>query len=185
MSLISDRIIKYALMFKGIKEVGNNEGWELVYFSKWGKTFIQLMRWVGWKISHAWCVYFGKLLWKLAYGNHFISKQLDKLFTPNAVRTWKNFKASDFVCSDIPTEGSLAIWQLHKGGKPTTSGHLGVVISYDNRVFNTIDGNTSGENKRDGDIVGENIWVLNRPIRKNGLNLLGFVHPKKILIHTV
>lgn len=185
MSLISDRIIKYALMFKGIKEIGDNEGWERVYFSKLGKTFLQLMQWVGWKIGRAWCVYFGKLLWKLAYGNHFLAKELDKLFTPNAVKTWNNFKGSDFVCSDTPDNGALAIWQLYKNGKPTKYGHLGTVISYDSKVFNTIDGNTSGEDKRDGDEVGENSWILNRPFKNNGLNLLGFVYPKKILIHTV
>ena len=184
MKTVVDNIIYYDNLFNGIKEIGNNEGWEEKFFPDLGMTFQEAMKTIaGWQMHHAWCVYLSKLIWKLAYdktGDSTMLKTLDTLFSPNAVQTWKNFQKSDFRCDNILSPGSILIWQLYKNGKPTTSGHASNVISGSEIVVETIDGNTSSKNHRDGDQIANKTWLINFN-KKSGLVPLGFIHPIEIL----
>lgn len=182
MNRVADKIVYYAKLFEGIKEKGNNQGWEDVYFPTLGKTFQELMVSAGWESSHAWCAYFTELIWKLGYKHydHPLYYKLEDLFSASVMNSWYNFKRSDFICSHKPELGSLVIWNLYKNGKQTTSGHTGIVISIKGSVIYTIDGNTSDRNNRDGDQVARKSWLINYTKKENGLNLIGFIHPKPI-----
>jgi hypothetical protein len=180
--MIKELIKKYALLFEGIKERGNNQGWEDVFFPSLNMSFQELMETVGWKETHAWCAYFSELVWKLAY-SEFDSTMVDKLdalFSANAVNTWKNFNQSDFACSKIPVNGSVVIWQMYKDGKDTIRGHAGIVIDVIDGVIETIEGNTNKKGSRDGDQVAHKTKIVNFDKKHNGLVLLGFIHPKEI-----
>jgi len=182
MSRIADQIIHYALLFEGVKEKGNNQGWEDVYFEELDKTFQELMEEVGWQRSHAWCAYFAELIWKLSYKHydHPLFFKLDNLFSASVMNTWYNFKRSNFVCSNEPKEGSVVIWNLYSKGKSTTKGHAGIVVSVEGNVVHTVEGNTSGTNRRDGDQVAMKSFIVDYKGKKNGLNLVGFIHPTPI-----
>lgn len=181
--MIEGYIVKYSNLFDGVKEVGNNDGWEDIYFPELGMTFRDLMVSVGWRSGQAWCAYLSELIWKLAYQDvgHPIYNQLDDLFSASVMNTLYNFKRSDFVCSSVPEIGSLAIFNFYSKGKSTRKGHIGIVQpSKLCKYYVTLDGNTSSKDKREGDQVGKNTWELNRPFRPDGLNFMCFVHPKPI-----
>jgi hypothetical protein len=169
---INEEIRKYALLFDGIKELGNNESWEKVYFRELGMTFTELMQTVGWQNNQAWCAYFAELVWKLGYSQYDSSKigLLDSLFSASSVQTWLNFGESDFECSQSPVVGSLVIWRTFKDGKPLMSGHTGIVISHTQTVFKTIEGNSANQ-------VRKRYYDLKFEKKFNGLGLLGFVNP--------
>ena len=184
--MIIKEITRITKLFNGIKEVGNNEGFEDKFFPEFGMSFQELMETVaGWKMDHAWCSYLSKLIWKLAYdkaGDSPMLKTLDRLFSPNAVQTWNNFNESDFTCSRILKPGSILIWQLYKNGKPYinkngySSGHSSNVISGSEVLAKTIDGNTSSKSHRDGDQIANKTWLMDFN-KKDGLVPLGFIHP--------
>lgn len=196
MSVVNN-IVKYAKLFEGIKERGNNQGWEGVFFHELNMSFQELMETVGWKEYHAWCAYFAELVWKLGYSkidSTYIDK-LDKLFSANAVRTFQNFRdRSDFNTSKKPSTGSVAIWQYYKDGKLNKSdiwirGHAAIVTDCTDDVFSTIEGNISAENSRDGQEVAARSYILKGQTKNKewientkytGRSLLGFIHPKLI-----
>ena len=181
--MIVKEILECALLFDGIKEVGNNEGFEKRFFKKYNMTFQELMVTVGWKRGQAWCAYLSELIWKLAYLQFDVSivYQLEKLFSGSAVQTYMNFKDSkDFVCSNVPVKGAVVIWVLYKNGKVTNSGHAGIVISVTDTVIETIEGNTNKSGSREGDQVAKKTKIVDFSLKENGLNLLGFIHPKKV-----
>ncbi len=182
MNRVADKIVYYAKLFEGIKEKGNNQGWKDVFFPTLGKTFEELMVEVGWESSHAWCAYFTELVWKLAYKHydHPLYYKLENLFSASVMNTYYNFKRSDFVCSNTPQVGSLVIWNLYKNGKSTTRGHTGIVISVKGARIKSIEGNTGGVDRRNGDQVAQKSWLVDFMKKDNGLNLIGFVHPKPI-----
>ncbi len=75
-----------------------------------------------------------------------------------------------------PQVGDLAIWQMYDAeGKPTTSGHTGIVEKVlDEQNFGTVEGNTGVGNQREGDGVA----LKNRNTQGMGnLRLLGFLRP--------
>ena len=153
--MVAENIIYYAKLFSGIKERGNNQGWEDIFFDDLGMPFTDLMKTVGWEETHAWCAYFAELVWKLGYSEYdsSIIEQLDKLFSANAVQTWNNFNKSMFKCSKKPVKGSIVIWQLYKNWEKTISGHAGIVTKVIGDVIETVEGNTNKKGSRDGDQV--------------------------------
>ena len=177
--MIRDQIIFYANLFVGIKERGNNQGWEGVFFKDLNMSFEELMKTVGWQETHAWCAYFGELVWKLAYSkfDSTMVDKLDKLFSASAVNTWLNFQKSEFECSKTPSPGSIVVWQHYKDGKTTRSGHIGVVIDSSGGVINTVEGNTNAKGSREGDQVAHKTRLMNFEPKDKGLVLLGFIHP--------
>lgn len=180
--MIVQQIIRIAKSFDGIKEVGNNEGWEDRFYKEFNRSFLELMKTVGWKETHAWCAYFAELVWKLGYAqlDSRMVLKLDKLFSASAVMTWNNFKKSDFECSHIPKPGAIVIWQSYKAGKQTSSGHAGVVIEVDGNAFISMEGNTNAAGSREGNQVAEKGHLLTVSKKENGLNLLGFIYPKEV-----
>ena len=128
----------------------------------------------GWQKSWAWCAIFAKVVFKNVFPER--AAELDKLFSPSAVQTFRNFKNAGHAISNVPTAGALVIWQTMDDGKAMATGHVGIVVSVANPLtFETVEGNTSGEGVREG-------WILAKrdrkviPDVKNGLKIMGFIH---------
>jgi len=180
--MISEKILKYAMLFNGVKEKGKNEGWEDIYFEEIDSTFQALMESVGWKYTEPWCAYFAELIWKLAYLDHPLVIEVNKLFSGSAVLTWENFKESDFVCSHVPVVGAVVAWRNYKNGKALRSGHLGIVTQVNGKVITTVEGNVGAKSEREGDEVAMRVKTICFHRKENGLNYLGFIYPKEIVV---
>ena len=180
--MISEKIVKWAMLFDGIKEIGNNEGWENTYFQEIGSTFQALMESVGWKYTEPWCAYFAELIWKLAYLDHPEIININQLFSGSTVQTWENFTVSDYTCDNIPVVGAVVIWRNYKKGVALWSGHAGIVVKVEGDKITTIEGNVSARSEREGDQVAMRVKTVSFSKKANGLNYLGFIHPKEIQV---
>lgn len=138
------------------------------------EEFEAKMKAVGFKRSHAWCAYFAELVFKEAYPEKF--KELDKLFSASAVKTYKNFRDAGYPMHNTPEKDCLVIWQMHKNGKPQWQGHAGIVVRVEpnNWIFESVEGNTNDGGGREGYIVA---MRSRRHLAKvdNGLKVLGFI----------
>ena len=170
---INELIIETALSYVGQKEIPNNLGFE-------DKNFEQEMKSEGWMPRYAWCAISAKLMWKKAYTKYKpeILPELDELFSIAATKTFNNFKKFGWRVDRIAEQGSLIIWQHYEDGKKTWKGHAGIVKMLSNEFIHTIEGNTNGEGSRNGDQYMEKIRKYNFEPVKNGLVLMGFIHPK-------
>lgn len=128
-----------------------------------------------------WCVCFVEMCWKKGYRDFNIKesepifKEMAKLITPSAKRTLENFKEADaWIISQTPRVGAIAIWIYYKNGNPTSSGHAGIVKSWNYKRVTTIDGNTNAEGGREGKEVAEKSRRKNFHDTK-GLVLQGFI----------
>ena len=150
-----------------------HSGWEKVYFPTIGMSFTQLLKTVGWHKYDAWCALAGEAIWKLGYSQYdsTMIKTLDNLFSASAVQTWRNFLASDFVCSQTPEVGALIIWQNYANGIAKRDGHLGIVLDFSETLVKTEEGNSANQMRK-------RLYKFPFIKKENGLNLLGFVHPK-------
>ena len=168
---MNDKIIEAAYTFLNQKEIPENAGWQ-------DKSFEAKMISIGWRYGQAWCAYFAELVWKYAYAdNPFMVQRLDALFNGSAMKTYSNFKESEFKVDKTPEKGSVVIWNLFENGEPTWKGHAGIVINCEGVVLSTIEGNTGNKNQREGDGVYEKTRLLDFINKENGLTLVGFIHP--------
>jgi hypothetical protein len=175
MNTINDIITKIALDNLGQEEIRGNLGFK-------DPEFERRMQAVGFKKGHAWCSYYAELVWKLAYQQYdaTMNDTLDKLFSASAVQTWKNFKkAIEFETTLVPDEGSLVVWQTYKNGTPHWTGHIGIVIKYDQESDSliTVEGNTNDDGSREGYKVAKKRRKNMYRKTKTGLRLLGFITP--------
>ena len=172
---IKETIVRTANSFIGQEEIRGNLGFK-------DEQFEEMMKAVGWRRTQAWCAYFSELVWKLAYVNSpEVVSQLDQLFNASAVKTWHNFKDSEFTNDQIPVKGSLAVWQKYKNGEPHWTGHIAIVTDYQEgrQSFKSVEGNTNSDGSREGYAVAEKVRNMNFH-SQSGLRLLGFIHPKEI-----
>jgi hypothetical protein len=139
---------------------------------------------VGFKRAHPWCAYFTELVWKNAYSKIYsddYNKLIKHTFSASVMKTWNNFDNSDLGRrSYVPLPGSLIVFQSSRN---RYFGHIGIVKNIDPQnpfYINTIEGNTNDGGGREGYIVAEKVRTLDFK-KKNGLNLVGFIHPKIIL----
>lgn len=164
------QIVKVAESFVGQQEIKGNEGFKNPKFQK-------LMESVGWVRSHAWCAYFGELCWTLSIkDDQDTLKLIEKLFSGSAIRTLQKFEDAGFQRSSKPIAGSIAIWQTRKNGIKMSTGHVGVVVSSDEKTFTTIEGNTNAGGGREGEVVAKKVRPFNWDVY-SGLELQGFIHP--------
>ena len=180
MYIIQREVVKYALSLIGQQEKPNNSGFLNAWFEK-------LMLKVGWRKYDPWCAYFAELVWKYPYekiGAKNVLKKLDRLFSPSAVQTYKNFKKAGYKTGMKPIEGALAVWQTYKNGKHHWSGHIGVVVRAMNHYeFYSVEGNTNDKGGREGYIVAKREHsVLMEQTKKDGLRFIGFVYLKDYIM---
>lgn len=167
--MIQDEIVKVALSYVGKRETPNNSGFT-------DKDFEKRMKDVGWEKSLSWCSFFCELVWKEAYNNPVVNKELDKFFSGSATTTYKNFDLSGtWKTSQKPVKGALAVWRYANGWK----GHIGIVTEVGDGSFKTVEGNTNSEGGREGIEVAKKNRKIGEPYKEKGLNLIGFVLPKE------
>jgi hypothetical protein len=169
--LIEELIVEKAQTFIGQREKPGNMGFKVKWFDK-------LMRSVGFRDTHAWCVYFTELVWREAYKDNDERKleSIKALFTGGAVRTFRRFKKDPhYTVTDTPTTGGLLFWQLYKNGKATSMGHAAICSrSSGSHLIHSIDGNTNSKGGREGVEVAAKTRTNNMG-EKHGLVYLGCV----------
>ena len=180
---INEEIVKAALADQGQKEIKGNHGWK-------DPNFDALMRTTGWQDGQSWCAYWAEKIWRQVYSRRDpkMEQVIARLFSANAVQTYNSFFASSFITSDTPVEGAVVIWQHMKKGRPSfvgdtqwITGHAGIVINTGghSNEFETLEGNSNESGGREGIEVARQTRKLEF-IKDNGLQLLGFIHPKNI-----
>lgn len=165
-------IIALAKSFVGNKEVSGNSGFKNADFEK-------LMKDVGWYKGAPWCAFFTKLIWQKAYAKTEFIKAVTRCANGGAMVTFTSFKEnSGFKTGKIPKNGAIAIWQHGNSWQ----GHAGIVINatYAANTFQTVEGNTNISGSREGDSVAIKLRTTERPFKKDGLNLVGFIYPEEI-----
>lgn len=171
-NMLPERIVEIARSYIGQEETPNNSGFKNTWFEK-------LMVSVGWKKGQPWCAYFGFLVWYDAFLDFDLvgAKLILKYANGGSLNTYQNFlKSKEFHVQPTPTAGALVIFREGNG----TSGHEGIVTTFDSTGFNFISGNTSKAGSREGTSVLEKYRKLNLPFNAKGLNLVGFVNPIRI-----
>ena len=133
---------------------------------------------IGKAVGEAWCLSFGQFC-VIETDRHIDEVWLQSLPphglfpTEHCVTLWK--KSQHLVCD--PRPGSIILWQKWKNGKPTQSGHAGVVVEVlDHATVKTVEGNTGGGPgvNREGDVVAEKTRSLNG---KGSMRVLGCLGP--------
>lgn len=169
---IGDKIAAIAKSYVGQTEIPGNKGFT-------NKEFQKKMEAVGFKITHAWCMYFCELIWKEAYGpSHSLYLAIDRLFSASALSTYYNFSGADgWVVDNIPAIGAVMCFKHGIDPKKFTGHGCMVVDILDNKKVGTVDGNTNDEGGREGYIVAEKVRSYGNAPTPRGLNFLGFIHP--------
>lgn len=173
-----DKVIAEARKWEGTKEISGNQGFENEHFQ-------HLMEICKWDMGQAWCAYFAELCWTVPTfsGKSKYRQIMLDLLSAGAVATFNNFrndKSGLFKVDDVPVPGAIVIWQSHKNGKASWTGHAGVVVSVDGDKIITIEGNTNADGGREGIEVAEMKDKDRHDLTKafkinNGLRLLGFI----------
>lgn len=161
------KIKAFAKALVGQKELSGNSGFE-------SKLLEQQMKEVGWKEGDQWCVYFAKLVW-YQKAPDWLKPKIKSSVSGSSQTFWETAqKDPAFKTDRIPKVGDMVIWQSYKNSEPLWSGHAGIVTKVGITGFNTVEGNTSTANEREGYIVDEKQRTYNYDTN-NGLRLKGFV----------
>ena len=162
----TNKAVDIAIKYIGQTEKPGNSGFTQIDFER-------RMEKVGFQKGQAWCAYFVELVFKEAYPEK--AKEIDKLFSASAVKTFVHFKEAAYPINNVPGLGNLVIWQTQKEGKPYWTGHAGIVVNViDQETFESVEGNTNDGGGRDGYIVAIRTRKVIKGIQ-NGLQVLGFV----------
>lgn len=127
----------------------------------------------GWVPGYAWCAYqIEAWAWE-AYPT--IKKQIEGLFVPSAVNTFRNLQRAGYEKLDKPEAGTFVFWQKYVDGVGQWQGHCGVVTQVINETtFKSVEGNTNDKGSRTGDGVYELTRKIN-PDLTDGLKVIGFI----------
>ncbi len=126
-----------ALLYKGIKEIGQNASFN-------DSEFKELMTNAGWYSGASWCMFFSKMVYENTYPN--LIEDFRKSLGGSTQQSWKNVKKgkSDSlytVESGTPKIGDIVIWQNKSN---PSMGHAGIVTVVNGDTYKSIEGNTSG-----------------------------------------
>ena len=169
---IISKIILVAKQRLGEEEKKGNSGFKNALYEK-------KMRDRGWLPPWAWCAFAAEEVWYEALDKDIWSlDKLDSIFDGSAVKTFNNFKNTDYKIDYTPEPGALAVWQNYINGTADWRGHIGVVINmkYD-QFFDSAEGNTNDKGGREGYIYAIHTHdILTEMKRINGLRFIGFVH---------
>lgn len=160
------RVITIMQSYLGLKEDGgSNKFLE-------SNPLHSLLKAAGHQDGEAWCAYLIEGVHAKGYPEH--AEWLDQHVSANCVQFLKNMVAAGVTLSATPMVGWVAVYQLYKGGKPTSKGHTNLIIRFAIDRFMTIDGNSGGKNEREGTggMVAENTWTLGK-FNPDGLNYMG------------
>jgi len=160
-------VVENAMSYVGQQEISGNAGFQ-------DPKFEAEMTEEGWRKGWAWCCLFAKVVFKNVYPEK--SKELDKLFSPSCVQTFKNFRDAGYPIHALPRVGCLGLYQMVKDGVPQATGHAVIVVELNSTwEYQSVEGNSNDEGGREGKEVAHQ---PNRKVLKNvwnGLKLLGFI----------
>ena len=160
------RPFEEAAKYIGQKEKTANSGFQDPAFEK-------EMREEGWQAGWPWCQVFARLVYMNCYPEK--AEEFKQLFSPSTVKTFRNFRDAAYPIGYAPQLDAMVIWQTYKNGKPTPTGHAGIVCKViSSWEFESIEGNTSGSGSREGWIVGKHQRKVFAEV-DNGLKVMGFV----------
>ena len=162
---LNEQLFELCEKFNGVKEIGVNQGFE-------NKEFERIMLNAGWYRGAPWCSFTMRSIF-LELGLEY------KYISGSAWRTALNGSLRGYEWTTVPKPGALIIWRRFKGGKPLSSGHIGLVHEVNKNTVITYEGNDDttdldkiqefGKHKRS--ISGDK-WRVN-----DGLRLMGFLYP--------
>lgn len=140
------KIKRQAYLFEGIKEVGNNAGFD-------NETFEKMMREVGWNGGDQWCMFFAKNVYVQSLPK--LADEFKKVLSGSTQRSFEAVEKGESEYLEVIKEGSpkvgdIVIWQrLNDKSK----GHAGVVIevSEKGKKFKAMEGNTNYDPEFGGD----------------------------------
>lgn len=167
-----NRIVRYARKFIGTEEIAGNMGFANEEFEKMIHDYGDFNR------GQQWCMSFAKMVWLKKFGLRY-REDLDRLMTPSTQQTWANFEndtSGKFKTGTEPSKGAIVIWQQITNGTPTFAGHAGIVQDYNDKTFDTIEGNT---NTNSEGIVAEKTHSFDEFNKTSGLKLKGFISINK------
>lgn len=157
-------LISIAESFIGITEKGgDNKGPEVEKFQKAVNGIAS---------REAWCMCFVQYC-VMATETKF--KTDSKIFaSEHCMTVWNNTDKE--LKFQFPKAGDIVIWQYWKDGKPTSSGHTGIVTLVSGDIMDTIEGNTGpgSEVVREGD----GVYRKSRSVKGSSkMKVVGFIRP--------
>lgn len=171
-------IKRFALLFEGIKELGNNAGFSNAIFQK-------MMDSVGWNGGEPWCMYFAKGVYNEVFPKlsmdfgHSLRGSSQISFNNVAEGKSESLKT---VTEGKPMVGDIVIWQ--RVDNPS-KGHAGIVTKvYDGgQKFDSIEGNTNYDPSFQGegdivDVVPHDVKYGQPDMTYKSLKLRGFIRLK-------
>lgn len=162
----SERIVAFAREFLHVKEIGANGGFNDAGFELLIKTY-------GWRQGYAWCMFFCKMVWALAYRDTQQYEAVSRVLNGSVLDSYRRAKLEGWRITDKPVEGGILIFDAGNG-----KGHACICYKIRNEFsVGTIDGNTNKAGSREGDAVMEKHRILNA--NKGKLRYLGCIHPLK------
>jgi hypothetical protein len=137
-------LVKIAEQYIGIREVGNNAGPEILRFQ---------MAVDGKAEGESWCM--GFVQFCIQELEHKIARRSNIFRSEHCLTVWN--KSPLELRREIPEPGYIVIWRHGD----TTNGHTGIVARViDDKSFETIEGNTSGN--KDVDRNGDGVYLKTR-----------------------
>ena len=157
----------------GQKEIRGNMG----FFSN--ALNLLLKKWRLFRKGEPYCASYALSIWKESaqqLGFTDLLDEIEKLDSASTVTAFNNFDASELFDTTSHTRknkvlaGSIVIWRKPKKWQ----GHAGTVTSGNAYNFTTIEGNTGGQNQREGD----GIYQKTRGRSLGSMQIMGFITPK-------
>jgi len=173
-------LVREARKWLWVRESGYNRGAEVERFQREvdGKA-----------TGEPWCAGFAAFCvnqvdrdYRKTYGNDPLPNWLCP--TEHCLTLWNKTDIRSRIAADEIYPGSLIIWQFWKNGKPTSNGHIGIIIQWiAANDFMTIEGNT-----KDRDTVvreGDGVHMMRRMVSKSGnFRLKGIISPWELVKST-
>jgi hypothetical protein len=157
------KLKRFAMLFEGIKEIGNNQGFN-------NEAFESMLREIGWRGGEAWCMYFAKAIYVFALPK--LAEDFNKSLSGSTQLSFNNVASGksaslQIVTSGKPKVGDIAIWQRVND---SSRGHAGVVVKVKNNgnVYETIEGNTNFQPSFQGE--GDLVDRLEHELNYGGTN---------------
>lgn len=167
---LGNEIANEAMRWVGQKEYGKNDGFL-------DANFEARLRRAGWRPGQSWCAYFVRSCLEEVFRNDPAALvPVHRVVGGGAVAIWQTAQKEPdggfWECLQKPRIGSIAVWQT----VGSWTGHTGIVCAVPNQTqFDTIEGNTTGKESRNGDRVAIHRHRNEEFFRVSGLKLLGFV----------
>lgn len=160
-------LVAEATKWIGVRETPKNRGPEVESFQRAVDGKAQ---------GEPWCMAF--VMYCLKAADAAVTGPSFRLFETEHVMTCWNRSPMEMRIQSLDVKpGDLMLWQHYKNGKPTNSGHVGVVVGVQGPgTIETIEGNTS-----DGSGVvreGDGVFRRVRHVTASGtMRLKGFLRP--------